>query len=246
MDQAEVVPPPEVVNAEKLETKGMDDPFGPPQVSCAAWAIVDRDSGDMVAGDKENERMHIASTTKIMTAYLVLSYAAKQPDVLNEVLTFSKRADDTNGSTAGVKAGEQLTVGELMYGLMLPSGNDASVAFAEHFGRKFAGDASLDDAASYDRFIAQMNSTAAELGHEANALCKSTWTDQRRTLVDGDGPFATRAGCAKCPSLPRLRDLSTTRLRSHSTRWLQTKSEMGKHKPIARDRRLRGNQNGYH
>ena len=208
MDQAEVVPPPEVVNAEKLETKGMDDPFGPPQVSCAAWAIVDRDSGDMVAGDKENERMHIASTTKIMTAYLVLSYAAKQPDVLNEVLTFSKRADDTNGSTAGVKAGEQLTVGELMYGLMLPSGNDASVAFAEHFGRKFAGDASLDDAASYDRFIAQMNSTAAELGmKQTHFVNPHGLTSEEHLSTAMDLSRLARAAL----NVPRFRDYVTCR-----------------------------------
>jgi len=164
IDQEEPVSAPSEVNAEKLATEATDDPFGPPQVSCAAWAILDRASGEMVAVAKAEEPMHIASTTKIMTAYVVLKYAAEKPEVLDELLTFSERADGTNGSTAGVKAGEQLTVGELMYGLMLPSGNDASVAIAEHFGRKFAQDATLDNAASYDRFIEQMNVAAKELG----------------------------------------------------------------------------------
>ena len=164
IDQEEPVPSPSEVNGEQLATEAVDDPFGPPQVSCAAWAILDRASGELLAGARAEEPMHIASTTKIMTAYLVLKYAAEKPEVLDELLTFSERADKTNGSTAGVKAGEQLTVGELLYGLMLPSGNDASVAFAEHFGRKFAQDMTLDNAASYDRFIEQMNATAKELG----------------------------------------------------------------------------------
>ncbi len=164
IDQEIPVPAPVEVNAEKLAMAPADDPYGAPEVSCAAWAIVDRASGEMLAGTKVEEPLHIASTTKIMTAYLVLKYAAENPEVLDELLTFSERADGTNGSTAGVKAGEQLAVGELMYGLLLPSGNDASVAFAEFFGRKFAHHPALDNAASYDRFIAQMNEAAKELG----------------------------------------------------------------------------------
>ncbi|MEX2093116.1 MAG: hypothetical protein WD971_10590, partial [Pirellulales bacterium] len=59
-----------------------------------------------------------------------------------------------------VKAGEKLAVGELLYGLLLPSGNDASVAFAEHFGKRLTPDAK----SSYDGFIAAMNRKAAEIG----------------------------------------------------------------------------------
>ncbi len=164
IDQEKPLPAPKIVNSEKLEKKASDDPFGPPQVTCTAWTITDRSTGASIAGTKADVPMHIASTTKIMTAYVVLKMAASNLEVLDEVITFSKRADDTVGSTAGVRVGESLTVGELMYGLMLPSGNDASVALAEHFGRKFAkADVSLDDAKSYDRFIEQMNATALEL-----------------------------------------------------------------------------------
>ena len=164
VDQEKPLPAPEIVNSEKLEKKASDDPFGPPQVTCTAWTITDRSTGVSIAGTKSDAPMHIASTTKIMTAYVVLKMATSNPEVLNEVITFSKRADDTVGSTAGVRVGESLSVGELMYGLMLPSGNDASVALAEHFGRKFAkADENLDDAKSYDLFIEQMNAMAREL-----------------------------------------------------------------------------------
>jgi serine-type D-Ala-D-Ala carboxypeptidase (penicillin-binding protein 5/6) len=53
-----------------------------------------------------------------MTAFLVLRLADKEPGVLAEIVTFTKRADDTSGSTAGVKVGEQLPVRELLYGLL--------------------------------------------------------------------------------------------------------------------------------
>ena len=70
----------------------------------------------------------------MMTALVVLRLAGNAPDVLDETVVFSERADKTPGSTSGVRAGERVSVRELLYGLLLPSGNDASVAFAEHFG----------------------------------------------------------------------------------------------------------------
>src|SRR5262245_4129591 len=101
-----------------------------------------------------------------MTAYLVTSLAEKDPKVLDEIVTFSARADKTSGSTSEVREGEKLPVGELLYGLLLPSGNDAACALAEHFGDRFSdvkgGNGGAAD--SYDGFIAEMNRRAAEIG----------------------------------------------------------------------------------
>jgi len=110
---------------------------GPPLVTCKAWAIADGRTGKLLFGHNEDKQLDNASTTKVMTIHLVLKLADADPAVLDETLTFSKRADETGGSTAGVKTGESLTVRELLYGLMLPSGNDASVALAEHLGGRF-------------------------------------------------------------------------------------------------------------
>ena len=112
----------------------------------------------------------MASTTKIMTALIVVRLMAKDPGVGDELVTFSRRADRTIGSTSGVREGERLPVRELLYGLLLPSGNDASVAFAEHFGGRLKPP---DDAPKTDdplpRFIAEMNRVADELGlHETH------------------------------------------------------------------------------
>ena len=99
----------------------------------------------------------------MMTAYIVCELAQADPKVLAEELTFSEAADKTAGSTADVRAGEKLSVGELLYGLLLPSGNDAATAFAEHFGPRFQepGASGQEPAKS---FIAEMNRRAAELG----------------------------------------------------------------------------------
>ncbi len=164
---AKPVPPPGVVNAQTLETAQADPLDGPPVVTCKAWAIADGKTGKPLWGKNEAQRLDVASTTKIMTAYIVCELARKNPAVLDEVVTFSERADQTPGSTSGVRAGEKLTVRELLYGLLLPSGNDASVALAEHFGGRLKLATGSTDAKEQDpmhRFIAKMNSVARELG----------------------------------------------------------------------------------
>ncbi|HVT30329.1 MAG TPA: serine hydrolase [Lacipirellulaceae bacterium] len=156
---------PAVVNAEKSQKMPPDPLDGSPFVTCKAWAIVDGDTGKFLAGEHEDVQRDPASTTKMMTAYLVASLAEKDPSVLQEIVTFSERADKTPGSTSDVKAGEKLSVGELMYGMLLPSGNDAAVAFAEHFGKRLADakdkEANLD---AHDCFVSAMNRKAKELG----------------------------------------------------------------------------------
>ena len=151
-------------NRQRLPREPNDALVGLPFLTCKAWVITDASTGEVLWGENYNKAIDVASTTKIMTAYLVLKYAETDPHVLQEVITFSERADRTVGSTAGVRADEKISVGELLYGLMLPSGNDASVAFAEFFGGRLSGkeDCSADE--SYDLFIGLMNAMAKQLG----------------------------------------------------------------------------------
>jgi serine-type D-Ala-D-Ala carboxypeptidase (penicillin-binding protein 5/6) len=161
----EPAPEPAVVNAEKSQKSAPDALDGPPYVTCKAWAVIDGSSGELLAGDHQDEKRDPASTTKMMTAYLVTSLAAQDPKILDEIVTFSERADKTPGSTSDVKAGEKLPVGELLYGLMLPSGNDAAVSFAEYFGDRLADEKDKKaHLSSHDCFISAMNRKAAELG----------------------------------------------------------------------------------
>ncbi|MFO1065923.1 MAG: serine hydrolase [Pirellulales bacterium] len=161
--EAAPVPDPELVNNESLKLDPPDDPFAPPQVTCKAWIVADAASGKTIGQHDAAKPLDIASTTKIMTALLVMEFCRDHPSALDEIVTFSERADKTPGSTSGLRTGEQVSVRELLYGLMLPSGNDASVAFAEHFGSRLGHPSDSADTAPYDRFIAAMNRKATEL-----------------------------------------------------------------------------------
>jgi D-alanyl-D-alanine carboxypeptidase (penicillin-binding protein 5/6) len=163
--EEQATPEPAVVNAEPTKKDPVDSLDGPPYVTAKAWAIIDGKTGEFLAGKNEDEKRDPASTTKIMTAFIVTAQAESDPSVLEEIVTFSERSDNTSGSSAEVKAGEKLPVSELLYGLMLPSGNDASVAFAEHFGKRLAEKTDGgDELKPYDGFIAEMNRRAKEIG----------------------------------------------------------------------------------
>lgn len=144
---------------------------GPPFVSAKAWAIADGKTGKFLSGAHEAELRPMASTTKVMTAWVVLQLAQDDPKVLEETVVFSERAAKTTGSSARLRAGERLPVRELLYGLLLPSGNDAATALAEHFGPRLRP----NDQANGDRagpFIAEMNRRAKALN-----LAETTYLD---------------------------------------------------------------------
>lgn len=159
------VPEPEVVNAEKLPKLPSDPITGPPIVTAKAWSIADMKSGKVIAHHNGDQRLPIASTTKVMTAHVVLSLISTNPKQLDDIVEFSRRADGTGGTSSGVRAGEQLPVRELLYGLMLPSGNDAAVALAEHFGRQCSPPKDVPKTQDpLIKFVAEMNRAAAKLG----------------------------------------------------------------------------------
>jgi D-alanyl-D-alanine carboxypeptidase (penicillin-binding protein 5/6) len=137
------------------------DANGTPIVSCKAWAVADARTGKILAGDRQDVPLDFASTTKMMTVLLIAKEIQNDPNVLEESISFSQRADQTIGSSATVRAGESIRLKDALYGLMLPSGNDASVALAEWYGlRKGAAERKLDP---LKLFIDAMNEQATEL-----------------------------------------------------------------------------------
>lgn len=164
---------PEIVAAEILPRSANDILSGPPYVTCRAWAVGNPRNGSLLWGQNVDEMLDMASTTKIMTALVVIELAETDPNVLDEEVLFSARADATPGSSARLRAGERLAVRELLYGLLLPSGNDAAVALAEHCGGRLSGagrSAGRQD--PLELFVAEMNRSAERLGmprtHYAN------------------------------------------------------------------------------
>lgn len=118
-----------------------------PKTNSRRYIVYDRISKSMIIGKNEDVKSAMASTTKIMTTIVILEKAD-----LNEKVTVSAKAGGTGGSRLGLKRGDKTSVRDLLYGLMLRSGNDAAVALAEHVGGSVKG------------FTELMNEKAIELG----------------------------------------------------------------------------------
>lgn len=88
--------------------------------------VLDRTSKKILYGKNEFNKVKMASTTKIMTATIILENCD-----LSQTVTVSKKAAGTGGSRLGLKTGDKITIRDLLYGLLLVSGNDAAVALAE-------------------------------------------------------------------------------------------------------------------
>ena len=98
-----------------------------PVINSRAYVVLDRKTNTILVGSNEYSKKKMASTTKIMTAIIIIENYN-----LSETITISKKAGNTGGSRLGLKAGDKITVHDLLYGLMLRSGNDAAVALAEY------------------------------------------------------------------------------------------------------------------
>lgn len=109
-----------------------------PSINSRAAVVIDRNSNTILYGKNENEKRKMASTTKIMTCIVVIENGN-----LNDIVEVSKKAAGTGGSRLGLKAGDKITVLNLLYGLMLCSGNDAAVALSEHIGGSVEGFADI-------------------------------------------------------------------------------------------------------
>ena len=109
-----------------------------PELNARIGLIFDRNSKTILYEKNGLKQVPMASTTKIMTSIVVLEKAN-----LEEVVTINKKAAGTGGSRLGLKINDKITVHDLLYGLMLRSGNDAAVALAIHIGGSVEGFADL-------------------------------------------------------------------------------------------------------
>jgi serine-type D-Ala-D-Ala carboxypeptidase (penicillin-binding protein 5/6) len=120
----------------------------PPQVTGRAYVVENGTTGELLAAQDARERVPIASITKLMT--VLLAVERTRP---SDVVTVSARAADVGESSANLRAGERLTVRELLEAALIQSANDAADALADYVGK-----------GSEEHFVALMNQRARQLG----------------------------------------------------------------------------------
>jgi D-alanyl-D-alanine carboxypeptidase (penicillin-binding protein 5/6) len=123
-----------------------------PKLEARSWVLTDADTGLYLAGKNPDERLPIASTSKVMVALVALEEGVD----LDEEVIISKDAERFVGftySNVGLIAGERLSVRDLLVAILVPSGTEAVYALAEHLGD-----------GSVERFVQKMNAKASEMG----------------------------------------------------------------------------------
>jgi D-alanyl-D-alanine carboxypeptidase (penicillin-binding protein 5/6) len=123
-----------------------------PAAAAAAWLVTDVTSGQTLAAQAADERRDPASLTKLMTAYVVFEALRAKTIVPSQMVAVSERAWKAEGSRMFIEPRRAVSVDELMRGMIVQSGNDASIALAEL------------TAGSEEAFVQKMNAEAARLG----------------------------------------------------------------------------------
>ncbi|MCG6540903.1 D-alanyl-D-alanine carboxypeptidase [Pseudomonas sp. KSR10] len=124
----------------------------PPQLAAKSYVLMDAASGKVLVEAGGDERLPPASLTKLMTAYIATLEIKKGQISGSDMVTVSEKAWRTGGSRMFIQVNTQVSVDDLLHGIIIQSGNDASVAMAEHI------------AGSEEAFADLMNSTAQRLG----------------------------------------------------------------------------------
>ena len=190
-----------------LLTSGIPCHAAPPVLSAEAYVLMDADSGRVLLSHNETQEKAIASTTKIMTALVALEHGS-----LDDTVTV-KRSHLKEGSSMYLNEGETLTLEALLYGLMLPSGNDAAECIADHCG----GDV--------ETFVGWMNEKAAALGMEHTSF-------QNPSGLDAEGHHSCAIDMARLAAFA-VSDPTFLRLCSTETARTGTRSMSNHNKLLA-------------
>jgi len=141
-----------------------------------ASLIGDAKSGALFVAENVDEALPVASISKLMTFYLVKEKIAEGKLKLEDKVKISTTASAEEGSSLNLKAGEEITIKDLLDGLMIVSGNDSAVALSEAVGE------------TESKFVTMMNEKAKELGLE-----NSTFTNASGLTKNGqDNKMSTR------------------------------------------------------
>ena len=155
----------------------------PPSIAAKSYVLMEADTGNILAEQNSGEPLHPASLTKIMTAYVAAGELESGRIAPDDQVLVSVKAWRTPGSRMFIQEGTDVAVADLLRGIIVQSGNDASVALAEHI------------AGSEEAFVDMMNRQADTLGMTATQFKNSAGTPGRGS------PHLCRRSCESDPRL---------------------------------------------
>jgi serine-type D-Ala-D-Ala carboxypeptidase (penicillin-binding protein 5/6) len=168
-----------------------------PHPEAKAWSLVDARTGAVIASHAAARHLPIASTTKLMTAYVAMR---EMP--LDKIVRAAPYDPIYGESLLGLRTGQRISVRDLLYGLVLRSGNDA------------AHDLALAAAGSIPRFVAQMNRRAAALGLADTHYANPVGLDQRGNFSSARDLATLSQRLLRIPAFARIADSRSATLRS--------------------------------
>jgi len=168
-----------------------------PQIEARSWALIDARSGDVLVSHAAKRHLSIASTTKLMTAYVVLHELP-----LDRLVRAAPYEAEYGESLLGLRPGQRISVRDLLYGLILRSGNDA------------AYDLALAAAGSEQHFVTEMNRYAAALGLTDTHYANPIGLDQRGNYSSAADLATLTRHLLAIPAFAKIADSRSAALRS--------------------------------
>ena len=165
----------------------------PPKLTAERWIVYDADEDVVLASWNANDQAPMASVTKVMTSMVVLDN-----EDLTTLVTVPNFATNARGSTAGLVAGEQWTVGDLLIATMVRSGNDAALTLGYHVGGE-----------SSDAFVAMMNEKARELGMTSTSFANPAGLDAEGHYSSATDLLTLIIASQEYPDIQRLARIKT-------------------------------------
>ena len=165
----------------------------PPQLAARSFIVIDHDSGRVLAALEPDSRQEPASLTKLMTGYAVFKALEEGRIQLTDPVTISEHAWKQEGSRMFVEVGKQVSVSDLLAGMIVQSGNDATVALAEKVG------------GNEDTFVQMMNTYAKQLGMNGSHFTNSAgMPDPEHYMTARDAAILSNALIHEFPDYYKL------------------------------------------
>jgi D-alanyl-D-alanine carboxypeptidase (penicillin-binding protein 5/6) len=199
---------PAVASAAPKQPQAHEQPG--PQLAARSWGVVDARTGDVLTSHAGNTELPIASTTKLMTAYVAMR---EMP--LGKIVRAEPYQPEYGESLMGLRAGERISVRDLLYGLILRSGNDAAHTLA------------IAAAGSEQRFVAEMNRYAAALGLSHTHYANPVGLDEKGNYSSALDLMTLTRHLLDEPAFAKIADSRSAVLRSvHPRRRIATINEL--------------------